>query len=174
MLGPTLETERLRLRQWRESDLDAFAKMMANADVAQFLTHDRRPLDRVSAWRTMAVFAGHWALKGYGLFVVEEKATDAFVGRVGAWRPEGWYGFEIGWGMDRGHWGKGFASEAARACIPWAFETFDPPRVVSVIHVDNKRSQRVAEKIGLRPGARILHAGMPHVIWMLDKEDWRR
>jgi len=165
----TLETERLLLRQWRESDLDGFAAMMAEPEVARFLTSDRRPLDRISAWRAMAVFAGHWALKGYGLFVCEEKATGAYVGRVGPWRPEGWYGFEIGWGLSRRAWGKGYATEAALASARWAFETFDLPEIVSVIHVDNKASQRVAQRLGMAPGPTLLHAGMPHSVWRVSR-----
>jgi RimJ/RimL family protein N-acetyltransferase len=69
---PTLETEHLRLRPWRESDLDAFAAMMAKPEVARFLTADQAPQDRATAWRGMALMVGHWALRGYGMFVVEE------------------------------------------------------------------------------------------------------
>lgn len=169
-MSAALETERLRLRQWRESDLDDFAAMMGEPEVARFLTSDRRPLDRNASWRQMAVFAGHWALKGYGLFVCEEKATGAFVGRVGPWRPEGWYGFEIGWGLSRRAWGKGYATEAALASARWAFETFELPEIVSVIHVDNKASQRVAQRLGMAPGPTMLHAGMPHSVWRVGRD----
>lgn len=172
MSAPVLETERLRLRGWRENDLDPFAEMMADVEVARFLTADRRPLDRHAAWRSMAIFAGHWALKGYGLFVVEEKASGAFVGRVGPWEPEGWYGFEVGWGLMRRSWGKGYATEAAKAAGDWAFAAFDLPRVISVIHVDNRASQRVAQRLGMKAGSTMLHAGMPHAIWSVTREDW--
>ncbi len=167
-----LETPRLRLRQWRESDLDSFAAMMADADVARFLTVDQRPMDRVTAWRNMAIFAGHWALKGYGLFVVESKDERRFVGRVGCWNPEGWVGFELGWGLARPHWGQGYALEAARAAGDWAFAAFAPPRLVSLIHVDNRRSQALAARLGMRRGDLTLHAGMPHAIWSIDAAHW--
>ncbi len=172
--APQIETERLILRGWRAGDLDAFAAMMADVEVARFLTTDQRPLDRQSAWRSMAVFAGHWALKGYGLFVVEEKASGAFVGRVGPWEPEGWYGFEIGWGLDRRVWGKGYATEAARAAGDWAFQKLPLARVISVIHIDNRASQRVAQRLGMKPGSTILHAGMPHAIWSITRDDWMK
>ena len=129
--APILTTERLLLRAWRASDFEPFADMMADDQVAEFLTVDRRPPDRAMTWRTMAALIGHWRLRGYGLFVVEERATGAFVGRIGPWRPEGWPGFEIGWGLARPYWGKGYAVEAARAAGDWAFETFALQDVIS-------------------------------------------
>ena len=170
---PHLETERLILRAWRESDLEAFEAMMAEPQVARFLTADRRPLDRAASWRTLAMFVGHWALKGYGMFVVEEKGSGAFVGRVGAWEPEGWYGFELGWGVATQFWGEGYAFEAARASGDWAFAAFAPERLVSLIHVDNTRSQALAQRLGMSPGAQTLHAGMPHAIWSIARANWK-
>ena len=169
---PRLETEHLILRGWREDDLDVFAAMMADAEVARFLTGDQRPLDRATAWRSLALFVGHWALRGYGLFAVEEKESGAFVGRVGAWQPECWVGFELGWGLAREHWGKGYALEAARAAGDWAFANFPLERLVSLIHADNARSQTLAQRLGMRAGAATLHAGMPHVIWEIARADW--
>src|SRR5262249_38327404 len=144
--APTLETERLILRAWRDADVEPFIAMMATPEVARFLTGDQRPQDREAAWRTLAVFVGHWALKGFGLFAVEEKATGAFVGRVGLWRPEGWAGLELGWGLPRAHWGRGFAYEAARAAGDWAFARRDELELISLIHADNIRSQNLSRR----------------------------
>jgi RimJ/RimL family protein N-acetyltransferase len=170
---PRLETARLILRGWREGDLDAFAAMMADADVARFLSSDQRPRARSEAWRDLALFVGHWALRGYGLFAVEEKASGAFVGRVGAWQPECWVGFELGWGLAREHWGKGYALEAARAAGDWAFANFPLELLVSLIHADNTRSQALAQRLGMRVRETTLHAGMPHDIWEIARTDWR-
>jgi RimJ/RimL family protein N-acetyltransferase len=173
MNAPTLETARLRLRGWRESDFDAFAAMMADPDCARFLTGDQRPQDRATAWRGLALHVGHWALRGYGLFVVEEKASGNFVGRVGPWRPEEWVGFELGWGLARAHWGKGYAYEAAHAAGTWALAHFPTDELVSLIHTDNARSIVLAQRLGMIPGIETYHAGMPHVIWRVSRADWR-
>ncbi|MBI1251970.1 MAG: GNAT family N-acetyltransferase [Alphaproteobacteria bacterium] len=170
---PRLETDRLILRGWRREDAPAFAAMMAEREVAQYITVDQRPQDAVGAWRILAMIVGHWALRGYGLFAVEEKASGAFVGRVGAWNPEGWVGFEIGWALARPHWGKGYAVEAARAAGDWAMETFNLSEIVSLIHVDNLRSQNVARRLGETPGKATLHVGMPHTIWRASRAQWQ-
>jgi RimJ/RimL family protein N-acetyltransferase len=171
---PVIETERLLLRGWREEDLDALAAMMADPEVARFLTSDQRPLDRPSAWRHLALLVGHWALRGYGLFAVEEKGSGAFVGRVGAWQPECWVGFELGWGLARAHWGRGYAMEAARAAGAWVFDNFGLERIVSLVHAENIRSQTLAKRLGMKVRGATFHAGMPHDVWEISRADWMR
>lgn len=170
--APRLETERLILRAWRTEDFEPFAAMMAQPEVARFLTGDQRPQHREMAWRTLAVFVGHWALKGYGLFALEDKASGAFVGRVGLWRPEAWVGLELGWGLASEYWGRGYAHEAARAAGDWAFAQLPDDELVSVIHADNVRSQNLARRLGMLPTTPTIHAGMPHTIWRIARHAW--
>jgi RimJ/RimL family protein N-acetyltransferase len=94
-MTPELDTERLRLRALRLDDLDAYARMYSNPDVMRFL-ESGVPLDRAAAFRSMATHLGHWQLRGYGQWALEERATGAFVGRAGLWQPEGWPGLEVG------------------------------------------------------------------------------
>lgn len=142
-----LTTRRLLLRQFREDDLAAFAAIQADAVVARHVG-DGSPTDREGSWRLMALFLGHWTLRGHGQYAVEERATGTFVGRVGLWRPEGWPGLEIGWLIGRDRWGRGYATEAARTVADTTFSRLDVDRLISVIRPDNAASIRVARKLG--------------------------
>jgi len=142
---PELETERLRLRYWRESDITAYAALCADAQTMQYLGGVN---DRLESWRHMAVMVGHWQLKGYGHWVVEEKASGLFVGRVGFLKPDGWPGFELGWTIARPHWRQGFAYEAASCALAYAFNQTERMQVISLIDPDNFASIAVAKKLG--------------------------
>jgi RimJ/RimL family protein N-acetyltransferase len=144
-----LETERLKLRMWRESDIDAYAEMCADPLVMRYLSPGK-VFTRNEAWRSIAFFIGHWQLRGYSHWAVEEKATGAMIGRIGFLNPEGWPGFEIGWTLARHAWGKGYATEGAKAALLYAFDTLDQRHVISLIHPGNTPSMRVADRIGER------------------------
>jgi RimJ/RimL family protein N-acetyltransferase len=108
------------------------------------------PMNRAEAWRNMAMAMGHWAIRGYGFFSLESKETGEWVGRVGPWRPEGWPGREVGWTISPDHTRKGYATEAARASLDYAFETLGWTEVIHVILEGNAPSIAVAEKLGSR------------------------
>ena len=141
-----LETERLVLRMWRESDAGPYAEMCADAEVMRYV--GGKPLTGPEAWRNLALVIGHWRLRGYGMWAVEEREGGELVGRVGCWRPEGWPGFEVGWVLRRNFWGRGFATEAARASLVYAFDVLGQTHVISLIEPDNRASIRVAERLG--------------------------
>lgn len=140
-------TERLRLRQWRESDLDAYARIVADGEVSQYLG-DGRPVDRAGAWRQIAIFAGAWRLRGFSHWAVELRSTGEFVGRVGPWYPEGWPALEIGWTIDPAHQRRGYAGEAGEVALRVCWENLRAPRVVSLIRPGNAASVGVAVKLG--------------------------
>jgi len=141
-----LETERLILRRWREDDFEAYATLCADPEVMRYL--GGKAFDRTEAWRHLAMMIGHWQLRGYGLWAVEEKATGQFAGRIGFLNPEGWPGFELGWTLKREFWGKGYATEGARRALEYAFKELDKQHVISLIHPENLSSIRVAERLG--------------------------
>lgn len=150
MTGNELETDRLKLRMWRESDLDDYAALTADPLVMRYLQPGKPPFTRADAWRSIAFFMGHWQLRGYGHWAVEEKATGRMIGRIGFLNPEGWPGFEIGWTLARHAWGKGYATEGGRRALDHAFTALDQRHVISLIHPDNTASMKVAERLGER------------------------
>ena len=145
---PRVETERLLLREWRDEDTDPWAELCADDEVMRSLGREGA-LSLGDAWRDMAVMAGHWALKGFGHWILELRATGELVGRAGLYHPPDWPGLEVGWTVARPHWGNGYAGEAGRAAIDWARDELGADRVISLIADDNHRSQRVAEKLGM-------------------------
>jgi len=144
-----VETERLILRHLRGEDFAEYARLMADPVVMRFMGAGV-PMTREQAWRSLAGVLGHWKLRGYGLWALEEKATGKLVGRAGLLRPEGWPGLEVGWMVDPARWGEGFATEAGRAALSFAFEEVGADHVISLIHPQNRASIRVAEKLGER------------------------
>lgn len=147
MLGPTIETERLILRPPVREDFEGWAAFAADPETANFVGGVQH---RPSAWRAFAGLAGSWALLGFGMFSVIEKATGRWVGRLGPWRPEGWPGNEIGWGIARDAWGKGYATEGSTAAMDWAFEQLGWTEVIHCIDPANVRSKQVAQRLGSR------------------------
>jgi RimJ/RimL family protein N-acetyltransferase len=173
MSFPELETERLRLRMFCHSDTDAYADMCADPEIMRFLG-DGKPMSRDMAWRNMATVMGHWHLRGYGFWAVEEKSTGELVGRVGCWNPEGWPGIEVGWTILRAAWGQGFAVEAGRAAMDWAFQQLNLESLSSVIRTGNDRSVRVAEKLGESWDYTLELMGYECQIYTITREKWAR
>src|ERR1700721_110060 len=135
---PVIETDRLKLRQWRDADIAPNTAMLADPGTARFITADGKAItDELVGWRNAAIMAGHWVLHGVGMFVVEEKETGRFVGRVGPWFPPGWPGFEVGWGIASEFRGKGYAVEAARASIDWSFAIYELERTIHCTDPEN-------------------------------------
>jgi RimJ/RimL family protein N-acetyltransferase len=173
---PRLETERLVLRGLTAEDFEPLAEFMADPEVARYLTGE--PLSRADTWRGLATALGHWHLRGYGVWAVERKSDRAFMGRVGMINPEGWPGLEIGWTLGRLYWGEGYATEAARAAMAYAFATQKVDRLISCIDPDNLASQAVAKRLGESKGERhTLHASSKDFIvdiWSITRAQWEK
>jgi len=142
---PVLQTDRLILRAFCEStDFDSYATFYSS-EATQFYGG---PLDRDSAWRAIAAMMGHWIIRGYGAWAVEEKSTGDFCGIVGLWNPEGWPAPEITWAIVEHKQGLGYAAEAARRSKTYAYETLGWKSVYSCIAKNNLPSIHLAEKLG--------------------------
>jgi RimJ/RimL family protein N-acetyltransferase len=119
--------------------------MSRDEEVQRFLGGLKSAYD---AFGNLATHAGHWALRGYGGFVVERLEDGAFLGRVGFYEPPGWPQTEVGWKLGRAAWGHGYATEAARAVIAFGFTALDMPELCSLIDPANAGSAAVARRLG--------------------------
>lgn len=169
---PQITTQRLILRGFCEADLDAYADMCGNAEVMRYIGNGQT-LSRSDSWRNMAMVVGHWQLRGYGMWAIEEIQTGEMIGRVGCWHPEGWPGFEVGWSLRRAYWGLGFATEAATAAVNYVFTQLQRSHVISLIYPQNIASVRVAEKLGEKLQGTTEFFGNEVLIYGMSREDWQ-
>jgi RimJ/RimL family protein N-acetyltransferase len=169
-----IETPRLILRVPHKSDLDPWAAMMEDDEVARFIGG---AAPRSVTWRGLMTMIGAWHAYGFGMFSVLEKGTGRWVGRLGPWVPEGWPGPEIGWAIVGDCWGRGYATEGAAAATEWAFDRLGWDRVIHSIHPDNRASQGVARRLGSRnlgPGTLPPpYETTPTEIWGQSLAEWR-
>jgi RimJ/RimL family protein N-acetyltransferase len=172
-----LLTARLRLRRWRAADEAPMATINRDPEVTRFLN---RPVDPSATAAFCALVADHWATHGYGLWAVESREPahlGRFLGFVGVahptFIPELAERLEIGWRLARPAWGRGLATEAAVAARDHAFATLPIAELISVIHPENARSQRVAAKLGMHPRERAYNPLIRRAIevWQMDRPD---
>ena len=164
----TLETERLILRQFREEDLKDLYEYYSD-EIATKYTFGRK-LSEIDAWLTMCGIIGHWQLRGYGPYAVEEKASGKVLGPVGFFYPNIWPGSEIKWALARQHWGKGFASEAARAVQKVGREYMPDISLISFIVSENVASINLAVSIGAKFEKEVQFLGGPWQIFRHPSE----
>ncbi|HEX3531165.1 MAG TPA: GNAT family N-acetyltransferase [Thermoanaerobaculia bacterium] len=164
-----LETERLVLRPFRAGDFDDYAALFADPEVTRYLS--RVQWNRDQAWLNLAFQVGHWKLLGYGMWAAVERETGAFVGRIGFAEPEGWPGCELAWALAPRFWGRGYATEGARAALDYAFTVLGKNRVISLIHPENDASLRVAGRLGETLQGRTDHTGREMLIYGIERPE---
>lgn len=182
--APELSTSRLLLRRWRDGDLEPWAAMNADPEVME---HFPSTLTREKADALAELLAGRLTDNGYGLWAVEVVATGEFIGFTGLndvtfdapFTPA----IEVGWRLARSAWGHGYATEAARAALEFAFTTLGRQEVVSFTATSNLRSMAVMERLGMvrDPDGDFHHPAIGpathplslHVLYRLRAEDWR-
>ncbi len=174
-----LRTERLLLRRWQPEDRAPFAAL--NADV-RVVEHLPGPLSRADSDAVAARIETHFAQRGFGLWAVEVVGAAPFIGFIGLAVPRFEAAFtpcvEIGWRLAAEYWGRGYATEGARAALQFGFEQVGLDEIVSFTVPDNVRSRRVMEKIGLKhdPADDFDHPVLPeghrlrrHVLYRLSR-----
>jgi RimJ/RimL family protein N-acetyltransferase len=146
---PSVETERLILRPFVKTDLEPFADMVADMEVIRRATYDGTPMTRSQAWNWLCLMLGHWHMRGFGIWAVEEKLSGVLIGRIGLQFLDWFEDVELVWMLAKSAWGNGFAGEGARAAIDFGLNDLDLPRIAAVIHQDNQPSIRLAERLGM-------------------------
>jgi len=175
-----IRTARLRLRSWREDDFEAYAALNLDPRVMEFypgLVSRDESRERFERWRART------AARGYGYWPVEVIGGPPFIGMVGLADPDFDANFlpgvEIGWRLAAAHWGRGYATEAARGALAFGFERLGLAEIVSFTTTANVRSRRVMEKLGMHrsPEEDFLHPQIaeghplrPHVLYRLRRD----
>lgn len=179
----TIETERLYLRQWQASDLSVFAEMNADLDVMKYFPKPLSPkLSDAIANKCSQLITD----KGWGFWAVSLKETNKFIGMVGLNEAHVDMPFapavEMAWRLHKDYWGQGYATEAARASLTFAFEVLKTEEVVAFTAVINKHSQLIMQRIRMtdtqenfyHPMLESSHPLAEHVLYKITQQQWRQ
>jgi RimJ/RimL family protein N-acetyltransferase len=172
-VGPTLDTERLILRPPAAEDFDAWVAFGADPIATRFIGGPQSP---AMVWRSLCTMAGSWTINGFSMFSVIERSTNRWIGRLGPWMPFGWPGPEVGWGLARESWGKGYALEGTVVAIDWAFDNLGWTEVIHAIDPANERSLSLARRLGssyMRDAVLPDPLNVSVQIWGQTRDDWR-
>lgn len=182
MTNRDLRTERLVLRAWRPSDLEPFAAMNADSRVMEFFP---KQLTRAESDAYVARIEQHFQDRGFGLWAVEVPGVTPFAGFIGLTTPRFEAPFtpcvEIGWRLAAEYWGRGYATEGARASLDFAFRELGLSEVVAMTAVLNERSRRVMERLDMTydPADDFEHPAVPegnplrpHVLYRMASRQW--
>ena len=173
-----LETERLILRQWKDADSGPFAALCADAKVMEFFPST---LSREESDAMVGRCRGLIEERGWGLWAVESKVTQGFMGFVGLHIAPADLPFspcvEIGWRLSEEYWGTGYATEAAQASLEFGFRNLNLQEIVSFTAILNQRSQAVMKRIGMRQTGTFEHPRVPeghrlraHCLFRISRE----
>ena len=176
-----IETDRLRLRFWKQSDIAHFVEMCADKEVMEFFP---KTLNRSESEQVVSIIRGLMDKQGWGLWAVEVKQLNSFIGFVGLHIPTDNLPFnpctEIAWRLSKHAWGKGYATEAARQALRFGFEQLDLDEIVSFTARINERSEAVMKKLGMiKTAQNFMHPDVnsnsplcEHVLYKLSRDQW--
>jgi RimJ/RimL family protein N-acetyltransferase len=169
---PTLKTERLTLRAFREDDVGALFELSQDPDVVRYVG-DRRVPTLQETWRAVAGWIGHWTMRDYGQWAIEERASGRFIGRAGIINPVDWPGPEVGYLLGRDWWGHGYATEAAQAAMDWGFREIGFEELISLIDPANAASIAVAGRLGESRRGETDLLGNRVLIYGISRTEWQ-
>ena len=166
-----LETARLRLGRFRDEDAHVVFAIIGDRVAMRFYPRTFGPED---AKQWVARNQRRYREDGYGLFAVMLKGSEEVIGDCGIIKQnvEDETAMEVGYHFRRDQWGRGYATEAARACMGLAFDSFGADKVISLIRPENVPSRRVAERNGMKLEREVVHYGLPHLVYALRREEF--
>ncbi|WP_330294709.1 GNAT family N-acetyltransferase [Streptomyces sp. NBC_00503] len=162
-----ITTERLRLRPLTEADTDWWVRLHADAEVNRFVGG----YTREQAAARLHAIEQQWTQRGHGLCAVELRSTGEAIGRSGLNWWEEFGETEIGWTLASPYWGRGYATEAARAVLDWGFGPLGLKQITAMIHPDNTASAAVARRLGFTFLREDTVIGRPCVVHALTRDD---
>jgi [ribosomal protein S5]-alanine N-acetyltransferase len=168
-----LTTTRLQIREFIAEDADALARVICDPETMRFYP---MPFERADADHWIERNQRRYETDGHGLWAVIVRKTGEVIGDCGVTLQdvEGERLPEIGYHLRRDQWGRGLAAEAARACRDWAFLQRQSNFLISLIRPENEPSRRVAERNGMQVWKQVMHAGLPHDVFRIDRAQWQR
>ena len=160
-----LRTPRLELRPFTDADLPAAHRIYSDPEVMRYVGHG--PVGSEHESRGMlAAYTAHQAVHGYSFWAVVERASGALIGDAGLFLSQGiGPDVELGYTLARRSWGRGYATEAARACLDAAFGPLGLDEVIALVVPDNSRSLRVVARLGMAPDGRRHAYGREHLVF---------
>ncbi|HUQ34543.1 MAG TPA: GNAT family N-acetyltransferase [Pyrinomonadaceae bacterium] len=171
MLPPEVETERLRLRAFTPEDLNDLHLIFGDPQVMKYISGGT-PRSREETEIGMGRTIEGWQRRGFGFWAVTSKDDDKLIGYCGLILLENTTEIEVAYGFKRSQWGKGFATEAARACLRFGFEELKLERIVAVVNHGNVASQRVLEKLSMTYRREVHHYGADLMYYDISSADY--
>ena len=163
LIPEKLETDRLVLRTFEDADWKDMHILYSDEECTRYTI--QRTLTEGESWRMMAALIGHWQLRGYGPYALEEKQSSQVIGTCGLWYPNDWPEPEIKWALARKFWGKGFASEAAKAVLVMITKHMPELRPISLILEENHPSRKLAENLEAILESKLTFRNQPAIIY---------
>jgi [ribosomal protein S5]-alanine N-acetyltransferase len=166
-----VETERLTLRHLTAHDVDAIFAVIGDVETMKYYP---KTFSRDDAEHWVTRNQQRYQNDGYGLFAVVLRSDGEVIGDCGLVRQEveGEALLEVGYHLRRDHWGHGYAAEAARACMAYAFGPLGAEKIVSLIRAENLLSRHVAERNGMKVERQVMFHGLPHLMYAIAREDY--
>lgn len=168
---PLIETERLLLRMFEARDLDFAFRLFNDDEVQKYISpENRRTREQMKV--ALQNFVKRWQERGFGLWCVSEKSGGKMFGYGGFQYFDRTTDVEVLFAFSRNFWGKGFATETAKACLRFGFEELRLEKIFAAVHFQNTASRRVLEKIGMTYEKREPHYGVDTIVYVISRDDF--